>query len=264
MRVKIPGLENGKTQTLWGSFFPCDTVFILVKERKVKPFGEILMRTQFLDKVCKTVNREAIVCHPISVWQAKPAQQENICGIIIMSWDNMSQDCCQELVLKKGNMNTNKSCSHFPDIVSNIHRRAQNHWAQREIKGHLVTLSPDPPSLFSLCWGSSCLNHILPSNYPAFVDQCLRKTLLIGRLPYWTAPKTRKAVLIWGQIVFSRNFHLMFCSDFLRQFCLPLENPPGLKKPALPVSVSFPLQVRLSPNPWSITHVLQFFWLLTL
>lgn len=119
-------------------------VFILVKKRHI--CKGIYSRTQHLE-VRKVDNTEAIVYHPVSLWQAKPSQQENIRGIINTKLGQHVSGPLPRADLKEGNMNTNKVYNHFPDILSNIHIRVPNRSAWGEIKGHLVT-SPHPvPSL---------------------------------------------------------------------------------------------------------------------
>jgi len=68
----------------------------------------------------------------------------------------MSQGYCQRADLKKGNMNTNKGCRHFPDILANIHIDYQ-----REIKGHFVTFS----LFLSLPHSSNFLQEFLLKSY---------------------------------------------------------------------------------------------------
>lgn len=105
-----------------------NTFFTLVKKKKKKEyfyndlvqFISSYSQKRFLEEVCKATQKPLCATQRVSGRQNHLNRKIQV-GLSTQDWDNMSQGYCQNADLKESNMDINKGCSHFPDILSNTH-----------------------------------------------------------------------------------------------------------------------------------------------
>lgn len=263
VRVKIPGKERKKQKPHWHCEVSSPAHYIFHSGQKgkctfyrdsvqlVSPYP----KKQFLEEVHKAGDTETIVCHPESLWQAEPSEQEDTGGTVNTQRGQHVSGLLPKCWFERGQREHKQRMQPFSRYSVQHTQRAK---IEESLKGKLkvtFSLCPSPPPLITGV-PAKVIFRIVITLLVLTNDSkrhCSLDCSLVGEI------EKQESISDVGPNYISLWFSLSV------SFWLPraISFPPGqhftfLKKPTLLLGASSLPQTKSSLVPWTVAHVMWF------